>query len=60
VEGGERQCRRRIGDFQTLTSRPCSCPAYEPVRGPLSKATFAQPDPEPEGPIPSLRVELRG
>jgi hypothetical protein len=45
VQGGTRECRRRIGDFQTLTSTACTCAGYIPVEGSLADAGFAQADP---------------
>jgi hypothetical protein len=58
VKGGKHECRKRVGDFQTLTSAPCDCTGYEPIAGSLGEATFAQPDPpaDPEEPLPSLRI----
>jgi hypothetical protein len=56
-----RECRRRVGDFQTLTSTACPCPGYVPVEGALGDARFAQPDPAVggEAPLPRLRVVRR-
>jgi len=56
VQGGARECRRRIGDFQTLSSAPCACTGYVQVDGPLADASFAQPDPDlHDEPLPQLR-----
>jgi hypothetical protein len=50
-------CDRRIGDFQTLTSRTCDCPGFRPIKGPVSDATFARTDVETDDPpLPQLRV----
>jgi hypothetical protein len=59
VKGGERECRRRIGDFQTLTSKACACSGYVPVEALLADAGFAQPDPVVDGEIARLRVVKR-
>ena len=61
VKGGKRECRRRIGDFQSLTSMPCGCSGYVPVDGSLADASFAQPDPPvpADAPLPPLRVAPR-
>jgi hypothetical protein len=58
VKGGERECRRRIGDFQTLTSKACACSGYVPVEGPLADAGFAQPDPVVGGEMPIARLRV--
>jgi hypothetical protein len=61
VKGGKHECRRRIGDFQSLTSSLCTCSGYAPVDGAIADATFAQPDViEPDEPLPRLRVARRG
>ncbi|HWG56130.1 MAG TPA: hypothetical protein VNT58_06365 [Gaiellaceae bacterium] len=60
VSGGTRECRRRVGDFQSLSSQPCECTGYVPVAGALVDATFAQPDPPAaDAPLPKLRLARR-
>ena len=60
MRGGKHECRRRIGDFQTLTSELCDCSGYVPIEGALADATFAQPSTEAEEqPLPQLRVVPR-
>ena len=61
VKGGTRACRRRIGDFQTLTSAACSCTGYVPVEGSLADAGFAEPDTviDDDAPMAQLRVVKR-
>lgn len=57
VKGGPRECRRRIGDFQSLSSAPCECRGYVPIEGSLGDAGFAQPDVVDEDePLPALRI----
>jgi hypothetical protein len=58
VKGGERECRRRIGDFQTLTSSACPCSGYVPVEGALADAAFAQADPEIGEDVPIARLRV--
>ena len=55
VRGVPAGCHRAIGDFQTLTHARCGCEAFRPIRGPLSDAGFAQPDPDADE-IPKLRL----
>jgi hypothetical protein len=60
VQGGRRECRRRIGDFQTLSSAPCDCTGYVPLEGSLADASFAAPDPDLSAePLPQLRLSPR-
>lgn len=60
VQGGRRECRRRIGDFQTLSSAACECTGYVPVEGSLADALFAAPDFDySEEPFPQLRLGPR-
>jgi hypothetical protein len=33
-------------DFQSLSSRHCTCTGFKPVRGSLRDAAFAEPDPD--------------
>src|SRR5262245_34677076 len=40
-------CRFVVGDFQSLSKARCECEGFRPVRGRLSDATFAEPDPDP-------------
>ena len=56
VKGGKRECRRRIGDFQTLSSAPCDCAGYVPLAGALADAEFAQAEVAGEEPLPALRL----
>jgi hypothetical protein len=49
-------CNRCVGDFQTLTSRPCDCEGFRPITGELSDASFAAPGAESDETFPSLRV----
>jgi hypothetical protein len=56
VRGVDVGCNRRIGDFQTLTSRPCDCEGFRPITGSLSEASFAAPDDDQGAPPPLLRV----
>lgn len=61
IKGGKRECRRRIGDFQTLTSTACSCTGYVPVEGSLADAGFAVSDPVhgDDALLPALRLVKR-
>ena len=49
---GERQCKFRAVDVQSLSHLPCACTSYTPVEGRLANASFAAPD---SGPLPRLR-----
>jgi hypothetical protein len=40
-------CSVIVRDIQSLSAWRCSCPGFEPVRGALRDAGFADPDPDP-------------
>ena len=50
---GERACRFKAADVQSLSYITCSCVGYVPVTGRLGEATFAQPE---TGPLSRLRT----
>lgn len=58
VRGVQVGCNRRIGDFQTGTSRSCGCEGFRPILGGLSEAGFAVASHEDDAPIAPLRSAL--
>jgi hypothetical protein len=56
ARGAPVRCKRRVGDFQTLTSRTCDCEGFRPITGELSEASFAAAGDEDDEPLPPLRT----